>query len=169
MGRNLLRGLSVLVFSPVLAHAAPTCEAGFQPRENVCISQCMTDYIACVVTSGGNQQDVYSQIATQLSKDGKIKATASGQGVIVQGGGSLQLGKSDEQQVINTTYAHFYSDSMKTCLEVSRNICNAPPPPPKPVPGPGRNLAHCDGVIDGVLKLITSHDDKWSGAFTSAK
>jgi hypothetical protein len=115
--------LCALQLTHVSAFAAPQCKDGFQPREDVCISQCMTDYIACVVTSGGNKQDVYNQIADQLNRDGKIKATGSEKGVMVEGKVGLQLSGDDETGAIHTFSSHFYPDAMKNCLEALRKSC----------------------------------------------
>ena len=132
MRRKLLLGLFLLAQWQVAAIAAPQCKDGFQASGDVCISQRMIEYIYCVKSSGGNQEEVNSQIASAINEDDKGKASGSASGIILRGGGSLDVSRNIEQKFTNGEYSHYFSGAMKACLDV---LGNTPPPtqPPTPV------------------------------------
>jgi hypothetical protein len=98
--------------------AAVECPPGFQPRAEVCVSQRMIDFIACVQEVGGNKQEVDDFFSETLK--GKIKGGAAGQGngLIVSGKGSLELDKDSEQEIAKRLQTKFFPTGLEQCRMV---------------------------------------------------
>jgi len=99
--------------TPVLA--APVCEAGYQPRGDVCVSQKMSDYIACVEAIGGNKQEITNIVNSKNNANAGGKAKAAGNGLVVAANGSLELDKKTEQEILQIISTKFFPGGTSEC------------------------------------------------------
>lgn len=99
----------------VSAQTIGKCENGYQPLAGRCISNRMSDYIACVEVSGGGKQDFRDFIALKTKDASGGTGAAQGSGVIVKGSGSIQLQSSKEQEIIKLAEAKFFPGAMSEC------------------------------------------------------
>jgi hypothetical protein len=88
----------------------------------------MSDYLVCVDASGGNKQDVYDEIASIINNGGNGKASATAEGVVIRGGGTVELDKKAEQQFSNVISSKFFGHAMDICRQVLADIAPSTPP-----------------------------------------
>ena len=104
-----------LLILPVTALASPSCKDGFQPRGDACVSQSMNRYIACVEASGGVRQEIYEEIASAITSSNLGKAAANANGIMLKGGGSVELNKNVESNIVERLIAKIHGWAMVTC------------------------------------------------------
>lgn len=123
--------------------AQPVCAKDFYPRGNACVSQRMSDFLVCVESTGGNKQQVYERISSEINTDNKGKASASASGIVIKGGGSVELGANAEKKLYSDLTSNWYGGGMAACLKVLEAVAptgtppiDPPPAPPAPPPSP---------------------------------
>lgn len=155
----LVAGMFALSITSSEVLAAPNCPAGYQPRGEICLGQIMSEYLACVDSTGGNKQEIYDSIASTIKKDGKGDVAAEGSGFVIKGSGSASIDKSTEENIQKSLSAKFYGEGPTVCLKVLDKISPvATPPidPPKPVPPPPTvTYKVCVGEYEGACQ---AHD-----------
>ncbi len=109
--------LAVLASSNVVV-AAPSCKDGFQARGEVCVSQKMSDYIACLEASGGNKQEIATEFSSAVKDSTDAKIKADGSGVVIKADGSIELDTNSERSIFGKLSAKFYSGGMSACETV---------------------------------------------------
>jgi hypothetical protein len=107
-----------LLLSSHLAVAAPSCKDGFQARGEVCVSQKMSDYIACLEASGGNKQEIATEFSSAVKDSTDTKVKGTGSGVIIKADGSLELGTNAERSIFGKLSSKFYAGAMAQCETV---------------------------------------------------
>ena len=117
MRRLLVIGITLL--NPTLwslaAHAQ--CEKGFQPRGNVCITQRISDYIACIEAAGGNKSEIDSEIQSAVSDNSAGAASGSASGALIKGSAAIKLSKEGEKKITDKLTVKYYQGAMHYCNE----------------------------------------------------
>lgn len=146
MRLSWVAGILALAVVSSEGSAAPSCPAGYQPRGEICLGQLMSEYLACVDSTGGNKQELYDTIASTIKTVGKGDVSAKGSGFVINGGGTANIDKNTEEDIQKTLATKFFGGGPDVCLKVP-DVClkvldkiapAATPPiePPKPVPTP---------------------------------
>jgi hypothetical protein len=111
---RILVTLTLLIL-PATALASPSCKDGFQPRGDACVSQEMSRYIACVEASGGKRQEIDGEIASAVTDNNLGEAAADANGIVLKGGGSVELNKNVESIIAEKLIAKNHGWAMMTC------------------------------------------------------
>jgi hypothetical protein len=153
-----LMSCCALTLFPLDAYAAAQCASGFQPRGDICVSQRMSDFIACVEASGGNKSQLYDQIATSINSGGGGKAQGTASGVIIQGGGSVEVDKNSEERLNSTLSSQYYGRAMDVCRQALADIAptaTTPIEPPAAAPPPPVTVTYkiCSGEYERACQL----------------
>jgi hypothetical protein len=126
MLKNNLAVLTPILFSAGLVAAEqPKCPKGYQPYADRCISQRMSDYIACVGESGGNKESISLEISNAQGGKTVAGAKASGSGPVVKGSGSVILNHATEEAIATK----FEEKWGKTAMEQCRKALDPPSAP----------------------------------------
>jgi hypothetical protein len=104
-----------LLMLPATALASPSCKDGFQPRGDVCVSQGMSRYLGCVEASGVKRQEIDEEIASAVTDNNLREATADANGIVLKGGGSVELNKNVENIIADKLIAKIHAWAMVTC------------------------------------------------------
>src|SRR4051812_32812633 len=122
--------LWLIVPLPLTAVAQnPNCPKGYQPFAQRCVTQRMSDYIACVEASGGNHEEITEEVADVANKQASVGVHGAGSGVVAKGSGSVVLNKKSESELIKTFQSKYYAGAMAECRKVLDQ--NASPNPHK--------------------------------------
>jgi hypothetical protein len=142
--RSLMRLFKAVLFVlPLcaLAQEQPKCPKGFQPYGGRCVSQRMSDYIACVESSGANHQEMTEEVNVVANKQLSGEAKGSGSGVAVKGSGSIALSSKSEQELVKKIQQKWYSDAMKECAKALDRPVRKPSQSPNSINvGPDSNV-----------------------------
>jgi hypothetical protein len=138
--RLLVTFLFVLPFCAV-AQDQPKCPKGFQPYGGRCVSQRMSDYIACVEASGGNHEELIQEVNEVANRQLSGEAKGSGSGMVVKGAGSLTLNSGSEKELVKKIQQKWYSGGMKQCASV------LDPKPKAKTPEPITSAPNCPNGI----------------------
>ena len=123
------------ISTTALAQTQPTCPKGFQPYANRCITQRMSDYIACVEASGGNSERIAIEVTNANAGKTGVGVKGSGSGVVVKGSGSVTVDRATEQ-ALASKFEHTWTDKgMEECRKVLD-------PPKSPSPKSGMQRAN---------------------------
>jgi hypothetical protein len=104
-----------LLMLPATALASPSCKDGFQPRGDVCVSQGMSRYLGCVEASGVERQEIDEEIASAVTDNNLREATADANGIVLKGGGSVELNKNVENIIADKLIAKIHAWAMVMC------------------------------------------------------
>lgn len=107
----------VVTFSHTVS-ASPECSTGFQPYADRCVSQKMSDYIACVEANGGNKQDITNIVSSFIKKDVGGSINVEGSTRIFSGKLSPQAQKSSENEILAKIETHFFPGASSECSKV---------------------------------------------------
>lgn len=130
MPRVLTLTLAIALTIPnAFGQSASKCEAGYQPFGGRCISNRMSDYIACVEASGGGKQDLLDFLQTKTTESAAGAGAAKGSGVVVAAGGSLELSGQREQEIIKLAESKFFPNAMSECGKALPPIASSKAPP----------------------------------------
>jgi hypothetical protein len=116
-----------IIFFAALLHSAPSnaqCRGDDQPYGTRCISKQMSDYLACVESTGGNRSAISSivQKIGNLDSDVAASAALSTRGRLVNGSASIALSRQNELSVLNQVEAKFFVGGASTCSEFAQTI-----------------------------------------------
>lgn len=101
---------------------AQTCESGYQPYDGRCISNKMSDLVACLQNSGKNIQRVHDLILSAKTEDKGGAGGVQGKGPVVSGGVNLKLDAKTEQTIIRDIDTTYFPGALEQCnIAVSKS------------------------------------------------
>src|SRR5580692_11048455 len=83
----------------------------------ICITQRISDYIACIEAAGGNKAEIDHEIASVIKDTASGAASGSASGVILRGSGSVKLSKDGEKKVTDHLSIKYHEGAMYYCGE----------------------------------------------------
>lgn len=100
------------------------CRGDDQPYANRCISKQMSDYIACVESTGGNRSEIGSIIQNSGNSDSAAAAAAalSTKGRLVSGSTTLKLSHQSELSALKQVELKYFAGGTSTCSEFAQAI-----------------------------------------------
>lgn len=112
----------ILIGSAAAETQNTACESGRQHYKTFCISNDMSDLLACVESSGGNRQELITRLDKTIgsSQTGGGKIEAHNQ--IIGGSGSLNVAKDLESRVVQELGEKYFSGSMEICAGFAKSI-----------------------------------------------
>lgn len=128
-------GISIAA-SLCVESAFAQCKGDDQPYLGRCISKYMSDYIACVESTGGNRSEIDSLIQNSNGTDigGGASASVSTKGKLIGGSAGLNLSKKDELSIVNKIDLKYFPNGASVCSQFEQEIkrrANSQLPSPK--------------------------------------
>jgi hypothetical protein len=122
-----------------VAAAAPdekiACPTGYQPMGPRCVSQRMSDFIACVEATGGGKEAFRDEVTKSESANTGGKASGAGTGVIVSGKGALVVDRKTELAIAQRIEKKWFPGGLSECRAVldspSKEVKKSAVLPPK--------------------------------------
>lgn len=99
-----------------------TCPAKYQPFEGRCVSQAMSDYIACVQVSGANKESIKNDIlkADTERTSGDLGGKGGAKGI--SGAAGITLTKESEKIIADKSTTKWFEAGMATCAELAKAL-----------------------------------------------
>jgi hypothetical protein len=94
------------------------CPKGFQPYDNRCVTQKMSDYIMCVEHSGGNRSQISEIVSGANAKKSSAGVNVSAREGIVSGSVGAVINKSAEVNIVNKIETTWFPNGMSECSKV---------------------------------------------------
>jgi len=147
--RVVQNGLALITCCCLLAGITlaeqPKCPKGYQPFADHCISQRMSDYIACVTESGGNKESISMEVSNAQVGKTAAGAKGSGSGVVAKGSGSLTIDHATEEALATKFEEKWGTHAMEECRKVLD--------PPRPIQPKQKPQASNTGPSDRVAQI----------------
>jgi len=148
---GILIGIACLCFllGTTLAEEQPKCGKNQEPYAGRCVSQYMSDYIACVESSGGNHEEISMEVSKAQGKKASGSVSGSGSGAVFQGSGSVALSLASEEALQKKFVEKWHSNAMETCIKALKSGQSKPAPKPTSMPPQVINQAPGSAVSFG--------------------
>ena len=95
-----------------------TCPANYQPMGPRCVSQRMSDFIACVEATGGGKEAFRDEVSKSESANTGGKASGAGSGVIISGKGALVVDRKTELAIAQRIEKKWFPGGLSECRAV---------------------------------------------------
>ena len=99
----------------VAADEKIACPTGYQPMGPRCVSQRMSDFIACVEATGGGKEAFRDEVTKSESATTGGKASGAGTGVIVSGKGAVVVDRKTELAIAQRIEKKWFPGGLSEC------------------------------------------------------